>query len=45
MKEQLSGALSQYTHLLYVIFYVPQHHSLFRTFKTNETFISVTFIL
>ena len=32
-------------HLPYMILYVPQKCSHFRAFKTNETFISVTFIL
>lgn len=50
MKEQLKKklppfAVSHYTHLLYMIFYVPQKYSFFRAFKTNETFISITFIL
>ena len=50
IKEQLEKKLPPLTvfttaHLAYMILYVPQKCSHFRTFKTNETFISVTFIL
>lgn len=50
IKEQLEGKwlhslFFTTAHLLYMILYVPRKCSHFRALKTNETFISVTFIL